>query len=104
MKVILESATLSTGEIATSCSAAVAAGAMFVKTSSGFHPSGGASLEAVTQMRRCVGDGIGVKASGGIRTADEAVRMLFAGADRIGTSAAATWDPADLARRIRDLR
>lgn len=104
VKVILETAALSTVEIEESCQAAVAAGAMFVKTSTGFHARGGATLEAVAQMRRCVGDGIGVKASGGVRTADDAVRMLFAGADRIGTSAAATWDPVILARKVGDLR
>lgn len=104
VKVIVETAALSPDEIEQSCAAAVAAGAAFVKTSTGFHPAGGATLDAVALLRRSVGTGLGVKASGGIRTVDDAVRMLLAGADRIGTSAAATWDPADLSRRIGDLR
>ena len=61
-------------------------GAGFVKTSTGFHPAGGATEEAVALMRRSVGPEIGVKASGGVRTIESAVAMLRAGADRIGTS------------------
>ena len=61
----------------------------FVKTSTGFHPSGGATVEAVRLMRRTVGDQFGVKASGGVRTAVDALAMIEAGANRIGTSASA---------------
>jgi deoxyribose-phosphate aldolase len=57
-----------------------------VKTSTGFHPSGGASVHAVELMAATVGPRIGVKASGGIRTADDAVAMLNAGATRLGLS------------------
>ena len=60
------------------CKIAEDAGADFVKTSTGFHPSGGASVRAVELMARTVGDRLGVKASGGIRTAQDAVAMLEA--------------------------
>ena len=103
VKVIIESAALTLDEVRQSCVAAVDAGAAYVKTSTGFHPSGGATVEAVTQMRSVVGDGCGVKASGGIRAADEAIAMLRAGASRIGASATATWDAAILGARIQDL-
>ena len=62
------------------------AGADFVKTSTGFHPAGGASLPAVALMAETVGGRLGVKASGGIRTAADAVAMLNAGATRLGLS------------------
>jgi deoxyribose-phosphate aldolase len=62
-----------------------------VKTSTGFHPAGGATVERVRLLRATVGNQIGVKASGGIRTAEAALAMLAAGADRIGASSAATW-------------
>ncbi|HEX6615321.1 MAG TPA: deoxyribose-phosphate aldolase [Gemmatimonadales bacterium] len=87
VKAILETAALTTVEIASACRAAVAAGAAFVKTSTGFHRAGGASVDAVRLMRETVGPAIGIKASGGIRTRDAALEMLAAGADRIGTSA-----------------
>jgi deoxyribose-phosphate aldolase len=86
VKVIVESAALTPDETVRACQAAQAAGAHFVKTSTGFHPSGGASVEAVRLMRRTVGDELGVKASGGIRDCGTALRMLAAGASRIGTS------------------
>ncbi|HEX3289484.1 MAG TPA: deoxyribose-phosphate aldolase [Mycobacterium sp.] len=90
LKVIVESAALLSlaGEqfLVSACRAAVDAGADFVKTSTGFHPSGGASTHAVEVMADAVGPGIGVKASGGIRTADDAVAMLSAGATRLGLS------------------
>lgn len=86
LKVIVESAALTDAEIVHACSAAVNAGASFVKTSTGFHHSGGASLEAVRLMRQTVGDRVGVKASGGVRTWEAAVAMVEAGANRIGTS------------------
>jgi deoxyribose-phosphate aldolase len=58
-----------------------------VKTSTGFHPAGGATVAAVARMRETVGSGIGVKASGGIRDAATALAMLDAGATRLGCSA-----------------
>ncbi len=89
VKAIIESAVLTADEIARACAAAVAGGAGFVKTSTGFHPSGGASLAAVRLMRAAVGSSIGVKASGGIRTSEQALAMLAAGASRIGVSSVA---------------
>jgi deoxyribose-phosphate aldolase len=68
------------------CRIAQDAGADFVKTSTGFHPSGGASVRAVEIMSRTVGERLGVKASGGIRTAEQAAAMLDAGATRLGLS------------------
>ncbi|MDT5332489.1 MAG: deoxyribose-phosphate aldolase, partial [Mycobacterium sp.] len=68
------------------CRVAEDAGADFVKTSTGFHPSGGGCVRAVELMARTVGDRLGVKASGGIRTAADAVAMLDAGATRLGLS------------------
>lgn len=87
VKAILETGALDPAEIEQACRAAVAAGAAFVKTSTGFHAAGGATPAAVSRMRATVGPAVGVKASGGIRTAEAAVAMLAAGADRIGTSA-----------------
>jgi len=99
VKVIIESAALmkdvdaATGEarIVTACTAAREAGCDFIKTSTGFHPAGGASVEAVTLMRKYAGDpdagGMKVKASGGIRSAEDAKQMIDAGADRLGCSA-----------------
>ena len=89
LKVIIESAALSDEEIVAVCRAAVAAGADFVKTSTGFHPAGGASVHAVKLMRETVGESVGVKASGGIRNAETAVAMINAGANRLGVSATA---------------
>ena len=86
LKVIIESSALVDEEIMRACSTAVRAGADFVKTSTGFHKSGGATIEAVRLMRATVGSGIGVKASGGVRSWDLAVAMVDAGASRIGTS------------------
>lgn len=86
LKVIIESAALSDDEIVAVCRAAVAAGADFVKTSTGFHPAGGASEHAVRLMRETVGPDIGVKASGGIRDAAAARAMIAAGASRLGLS------------------
>lgn len=86
VKVILETCYLSDEEIVSACKIAVKAGASFVKTSTGFG-AGGATVEAVSLMRRTVGDKIGVKASGGIRTADDALAMIAAGANRLGCSA-----------------
>jgi deoxyribose-phosphate aldolase len=90
LKVIVESAALLAlgGEqrLVDVCRIAEDAGADFVKTSTGFHPGGGASVRAVELMARTVGDRLGVKASGGIRTAADAVAMLDAGATRLGLS------------------
>ena len=68
------------------CRAPADAGADFVKTSTGFHPAGGASLPAVAPMAQTVGEHLGVKASGGIRTAADALALLDAGATRLGLS------------------
>ena len=87
LKVIIESAALTDAEIVACCRAAEAAGADFVKTSTGFHPAGGATVGAVGLMRATVGDRLGVKASGGIRTAADALAMVAAGASRLGVSA-----------------
>jgi deoxyribose-phosphate aldolase len=90
LKVIVESAALlSLADEATLvavCRAAEESGADFVKTSTGFHPAGGASVVAVEIMAATVGGRLGVKASGGIRTAEHAVAMLDAGATRLGLS------------------
>lgn len=86
VKVILETGLLSEEEIQMGCLAAKAAGAHFVKTSTGFS-SKGATVEAVRQMREVVGSDMGVKASGGIRDAERAAKMVAAGANRIGASA-----------------
>jgi len=89
LKVIIESAALTDEEIVAACKAAEAAGADFVKTSTGFHPAGGASTHAVELMARTVGGRLGVKASGGIRDWDTAVAMVEAGATRLGLSGTA---------------
>jgi deoxyribose-phosphate aldolase len=90
LKVIVESAALLSlsGEQAliSACRAAADAGADFVKTSTGFHPSGGASVQAVELMAATVRPRVEVKASGGIRTAADAIAMLNAGATRLGLS------------------
>jgi deoxyribose-phosphate aldolase len=87
LKVIIESAALTDEQIVAACEAAERAGADYVKTSTGFHPTGGASVEAVHLMRQTVGDRLGVKASGGIRDARTAMQMIEAGASRLGCSA-----------------
>jgi deoxyribose-phosphate aldolase len=87
VKVILETAALSDVEKKLACRLACDAGATFVKTSTGFHPSGGATVADVRLMRSEVGPAIGVKASGGIRTLIDVRAMIDAGASRIGTSA-----------------
>jgi len=86
VKVILETSRLSHDEKVAACALAQAAGAAWVKTSTGY-AGGGATVEDVALLRASVGPSMGVKASGGIRTADDALRMVRAGADRIGTSA-----------------
>jgi deoxyribose-phosphate aldolase len=87
--VILETATLEPVEIAAGCLVARAAGAALVKTSSGFHPAGGASEGAVALARRAVGTDLGVEAAGGIRSGEAALRMLAVGANRLGMSGVA---------------
>jgi deoxyribose-phosphate aldolase len=90
MKAILETAFLETREkIVAACGAAEAAGFDFVKTSTGFHPAGGATFDAVELMAETVDGRLGVKASGGIRTVVDALAMIDAGATRLGTSATA---------------
>jgi deoxyribose-phosphate aldolase len=86
LKVIIESAALTDEQIVGACEAAERAGADFVKTSTGFHPAGGATTHAVELMRVTVGDRLGVKASGGIRTREAAEEMVAAGANRLGLS------------------
>ncbi|MBQ9329220.1 MAG: deoxyribose-phosphate aldolase [Solobacterium sp.] len=85
LKVILETCLLSEEEIVRACQDAKAAGADFVKTSTGFS-KGGATAHDVALMRKTVGEDMSVKASGGIRTAQDFHAMLEAGATRIGTS------------------
>ena len=86
LKVIIESAVLTDEEIVEVCKCAKKANADFVKTSTGFHKAGGASVEAVKLMRETVGKEMGVKASGGIRDAETAEKMINAGANRLGLS------------------
>jgi deoxyribose-phosphate aldolase len=84
-KVILETCYLTNDEKRLVCQMALSAGADFVKTSTGFGPAG-ATVEDVRLMRSEVGDQIGIKAAGGIRTLETALAMVAAGATRIGTS------------------
>ena len=85
VKVILESCYLTDEEKARACVLAKEAGASFVKTSTGF-AAAGAKVEDVALMRQTVGKEMGVKAAGGIRTLADALKMIEAGADRLGTS------------------
>jgi deoxyribose-phosphate aldolase len=89
LKVIIETAVIGPARIAPACRAAESGGADFVKTSTGFHPAGGATVEAVRAIADAVGGRLGVKASGGIHTADAALAMVAAGATRIGASSTA---------------
>jgi len=86
VKVILETCLLTSDEITAACRLAAAAGAAFVKTSTGFS-SGGACAEDVALMKKTAGNTLKVKASGGIRTLADVLAMIDAGADRIGASA-----------------
>ncbi|WP_063060298.1 deoxyribose-phosphate aldolase [Nocardia sienata] len=86
LKVIIESAALSDEAIVEVCRTAERAGADFVKTSTGFHPAGGADIRAVRLMAETVGGRLGIKASGGIRTAEAAAELIAAGATRLGLS------------------
>jgi deoxyribose-phosphate aldolase len=88
LKVILETALWDDERIVTACKVARDRGADFVKTSTGYHSVGGASVHAVELMAATVGDQLGVKASGGIRSAADVDMYIAAGATRIGTSSA----------------
>jgi deoxyribose-phosphate aldolase len=89
VKVILEATALDDVQKRLACRIAREAGAAFVKTSTGFHASGGATVADVRLMRAEVGRALGVKASGGIRSLADALAMIEAGANRLGTSASA---------------
>jgi deoxyribose-phosphate aldolase len=89
LKVILETAVLTPDQIVSACREAERAGADFVKTSTGFHPAGGATVEAVHTMAATVGGRLGIKAAGGIRDAPTAYALIAAGATRLGLSATA---------------
>ncbi len=86
LKVILETCLLDDGAKRRACALAAESGLDFVKTSTGF-AAGGATVEDVALMRQVVGESVGVKASGGIRTFDQALAMVQAGATRLGVSA-----------------
>lgn len=86
LKVILETAALTDEQIVRCCEIAESCGADFVKTSTGFHPAGGATVHAVELMAQTVGGRLGVKASGGIRDWATAQAMVDAGATRLGLS------------------
>lgn len=85
LKVIIETAYLTEQEIINACKICADAGADFVKTSTGFAPEG-AKLEDVKLMRSVLPDHVGIKASGGIKTYEQALQLIEAGAERIGTS------------------
>lgn len=86
LKIILETACLTPAEITQACLISADAGADFVKTSTGWHPAGGATPTAVRIMAAAVGGRLGIKASGGIRTASAALALIAAGATRLGVS------------------
>ena len=85
MKVIIETSLLNQDEKALACNIVIESGAAFVKTSTGFSSSG-ATIEDVRLIKKLVGDRVGIKASGGIKTKNEALKLIEAGATRIGTS------------------
>ena len=85
VKVIIETSLLNQDEKALACNIVMESGAAFVKTSTGFSSSG-ATLEDVRLIKKLVGDRVGIKASGGIKTKNEALKLVEAGATRIGTS------------------
>jgi deoxyribose-phosphate aldolase len=95
LKVIIESAALTDDEIVAVSKAAESAGADFVKTSTGFHPTGGATEHAVELMAATVAPRLGVKASGGVRSLDDARQMVAAGATRLGVSGSRAMLAAD---------
>ena len=85
VKVIIETSLLNQDEKALACNIVMESGAAFVKTSTGFSSSG-ATLEDVRLIKKLVGDRVGIKASGAIKTKNEALKLIEAGATRIGTS------------------
>ena len=85
VKVIIETSLLNQDEKALACNIVMESGAAFVKTSTGFSSSG-ATLEDVRLIKKLIGDRVGIKASGGIKTKNEALKLIEAGATRIGTS------------------
>lgn len=85
LKVIIETAYLSDSELENACNICADAGADFVKTSTGFAP-GGAKTETIARMKQVLPSHVGIKASGGIKTYEQALSMIEAGANRIGTS------------------
>ena len=85
VKVIIETSLLNQDEKALACNIVMESGAAFVKTSTGFSSSG-ATLEDVRLIKKLVGDRVGIKASGGIKTKNEALKLIEAGSTRIGTS------------------
>lgn len=89
LKVIFETAVLNDEQIRTLCKVSEAAGADYVKTSTGVHPAGGATIHAVELMKETLENRLGIKASGGIRTAEQALAFIGAGATRLGTSVSA---------------
>ncbi len=105
-KIILETCLLTDDEIVTACRLAEKAGVDFVKTSTGFS-TGGATKEAVSLIRKTVGNRMHVKASGGIRTLTDALAMIDAGANRLGCSASAAimeeYEKSELSMPITEL-
>lgn len=89
LKVILETAAFERADIEWAAALAAKAGANYVKTSTGFHPAGGATVEAVKVLRGAVPAEVGVKASGGIRSFTQVAELVAAGASRLGVSNAA---------------
>jgi deoxyribose-phosphate aldolase len=87
LKVIIETAYLSDAQIESACRICADAGADYVKTSTGYAP-GGATPENIALMKKVLPSSVGIKASGGIKTLQQAQSMIAAGADRIGTSSA----------------
>ncbi|MCL2423539.1 MAG: deoxyribose-phosphate aldolase [Micrococcales bacterium] len=86
LKVIVESAVLSDHELIETCRAAADAGADYIKTSTGYHPAGGVTMRSVGIISGTIGGRLGLKASGGLRTAADAMSMITAGASRLGMS------------------
>lgn len=96
LKVIIESAALTTEQKVFACQVAQQAGVDFIQTGTGLHPAGGATVEDVALMKQAA-PGCRIKAAGGIKTAQQAIAMLNAGADRIGTS-----DAIQIMRELED--
>ena len=95
LKIIIESAVLDDRSIVRACLIAVDQGADYVKTSTGYHSAGGATVHDVALMAATVPSGVGVKGSGGLRTKADIVAVLDAGATRIGTSATERLESSD---------